>query len=610
MRLKFLYLIIRDFKSFLGVHEMSLDLELGLHFMRGRNLEERRLGSNGSGKSTIWDALVWCLYGYTPAGLRNPDVVPWSGAKKGTRVRLLINVDGKPHVIARTASPNSLKIDGKDVGPEAVVQLVGMSFEVMTNTIILGQGRPLFFDLTPGAKMKLLSDVKGLDRWDERSKRAADATRDLEQEHSKLLGELDGLVRSVKEIAEVIKELEPKQDAWQEEYERRTMAAAKFMRKHGKMLERLQNEVNKADLEYDSAMTEIKALERDISTRNENLFAARTQLVDTRMARADLMEKIARLAKEYKDCEAGKSCPTCGHRLKQDGGISVHRAEIARAIKYAEKELSETKTKGAKLLVAELEKQLDDVKKHLVAFHVKADEAIARQKEKQGVLAELKATHDQLKRAANEGEENPHTKSIRMLRKRHRKLREDYDVVNSDVTSCAQELERTRYWVKGFKDIKLHVIEELLEELEIATAGMLEEVGLTGWEVKYAIERETKSGSTKRALLVLIKSPKSRGLVRWESWSGGEGQRLRVVGALSLASVLLNHAGVRPDMEVLDEPTQHMSEEGIHDLCDYLAERAQAHKRRIFYCDHTSVDGSAFASTITVVRGKDGSKIK
>lgn len=611
MRLRFCHLIIRDFKSFLGRHELDLDLELGVHFMRGRNTFEKRLGSNGSGKSTIWDALVWCLYGYTPAGLRNTDVIPWSGATQATSVTLEIEVNGKQRVIKRTASPNTLKIDKKDVGPEAVVELVGMSFEVMTNTIILGQGRPLFFDLTPANKMKLLSDVKGLERWDDRSKRAADKTRELEREYDALEGEAKGLFATVGELSAAIKALLPKQEQWDVEYAERMDRANEFVRKNGKRMDQLYKDVATADLHYDGAMTEVKQLERDISKRNDNLAEARTKLAAITSRREWLVEKIDRLDAECKSVRPSVSnCPTCGQPLKTHAGLAKHRDGLLSEIKTAEQELSETKTKGAKLLVAELEKQLGDVKKHLDEYHAKAEEALRDHKAKQGELLQLEEQIKQIKWATDEAEENPHTKAIRMLRKRRNKLRADYDAAGADVVSCAKELERTRYWVKGFKDIKLHVIEELLQELELATAGMLEEVGLVGWRVRYVIERETKSGGTTRGLSIMIGSPKSKGkLVKWESWSGGEGQRLRVVGALALASVLLNHAGVTPSMEVLDEPTQHLSDEGVHDLCDYLAERARSHKRRIFYCDHQSVDGMTFASTITVRHDRGGSRI-
>ena len=171
-------------------------------------------------------------------------------------------------------------------------------------------------------------------------------------------------------------------------------------------------------------------------------------------------------------------------------------------------------------------------------------------------------------------------------------------------------MERTRFWVKGFKDVRLYVIEEVLAELELTTNAALEEVGLVGWKVEYSIEKETKSGTIQRGLNVIIHSPATKTPVRWECWSGGEGQRLRIVGALALSQVLLNYAGIETNLEVLDEPTQHLSAEGVRDCCDFLAARAKQLGRQCWYVDHQSVESTRFASVVTVVKDKRGARIE
>jgi ABC-type multidrug transport system ATPase subunit len=60
----------------------------------------------------------------------------------------------------------------------------------------------------------------------------------------------------------------------------------------------------------------------------------------------------------------------------------------------------------------------------------------------------------------------------------------------------------------------------------------------------------------------------------------------------------------------LDEPTQHLSDIGVNDLNDYLAERARQLKRCIFYIDHASVESSKFASVLTIEKGEVGSFLR
>jgi energy-coupling factor transporter ATP-binding protein EcfA2 len=97
--------------------------------------------------------------------------------------------------------------------------------------------------------------------------------------------------------------------------------------------------------------------------------------------------------------------------------------------------------------------------------------------------------------------------------------------------------------------------------------------------------------------------------VRWEAWSGGEGQRLRLIGALALAEVLLAHAGLEPKIEILDEPTRHLSPEGVRDVAEYLILRSQDTGRKIFLVDHQLMDSSQFASTITIAKDRKGSYV-
>ncbi len=110
-------------------------------------------------------------------------------------------------------------------------------------------------------------------------------------------------------------------------------------------------------------------------------------------------------------------------------------------------------------------------------------------------------------------------------------------------------------------------------------------------------------------LQVLIDSPGSVGKVRWQSFSGGERQRLRLIGGLALSEVLLNHAAIQVDLEILDEPTRHLSAEGIRSLCETLPLRAERLERRTFYIDHQAVESVNFSTVTTVQKGNNGSRI-
>jgi DNA repair exonuclease SbcCD ATPase subunit len=262
------------------------------------------------------------------------------------------------------------------------------------------------------------------------------------------------------------------------------------------------------------------------------------------------------------------------------------------AVNAAEKHLSNTRD-----LLVKFRKASDDARDNL-------DAATKRVAELKGQVQGLR---EQL--AQKDEETNPHRMTLRDLRKKQKSLAADIEDCAKEKQSVELRQQRAKFWTKGFKDIRLFVLEEIIEELELNTNAMLDEAGLVGWNVRYELERETARGTVQRGLQILVSSPDSEGMVKWESWSGGEAQRLRIVGALALSETLLNHAGIEISMEVLDEPTQHLSPEGVADLCEYLSDRARRLHRQVFYIDHASIESTAFASVTTIRRDAGGSNI-
>jgi len=204
---------------------------------------------------------------------------------------------------------------------------------------------------------------------------------------------------------------------------------------------------------------------------------------------------------------------------------------------------------------------------------------------------------------------NPHLGQIRDLTRRKNAMKDEIAELEIVHKKLLRRVERTKFWAKGFKDVQLYVVEEVLQELELVSNTLLSEMGLDDWEIKYAIEKETQAGTVQRGLNVTVLSPDNDKPVKWESWSGGEGQRLRVLGALALSEVLLNHAGITTNLEILDEPTRGLSDEGVDDLCRYLALRAEQLNKQCWLIDHAAIPSAQFTSTLTVIRDKKGSRL-
>lgn len=612
VKLVFTSVSIKRFKSF--DDQVTLDLStIGLHFVRGRNEVEPRLGPNGAGKSSIFDALCWCLYGRTPSGLRNTDVKPWAGSGQ-TVVGIRLVVDGVERTVQRTAGPNSFAVDGTEVAYTDASTVIGLSYEVFINTVLLAQAQPLFFDLQPRDKMALFVDVLALDRWEALSDKAADRVKQLERAQSEAKGELLGSQDHLNRTETLLVQTQKRSGEWDTEHKAKIAAGRATLTTDTNLLAKIEPKLAAADILYDGAAMEWKGIDRTRTELRGKVSAARKPHQTALLAQGLIEHTIATLETTLAVDKPTK-CPSCGQSLTKaalamiEEHLAESRATLAKAkadsianaktINKAKANLDAAEKAETVFMasVAELERRMDEAGREVRVL----------QPEVERLRARMVQANDNLSRL--EEETNPYRDPVTTYRKERDSLKIKIDDLTEELAKHERTIERTRFWVKGFKDVRLYVIGEVLAELELTTNALLEEVGLVGWSIVFAVEKETKSGTTSRGLSVLIQSPSSGSPARWEAWSGGEGQRLRLIGALALSEVLLNHAGVQTSLEVLDEPTRHLSGEGVRELVDYLATRAQQLGRATFYIDHNTIESMQFASTITVVKGTKGSTI-
>ncbi len=609
MKLEFDSLEISDFKCF--TTKQTLDFAQrgpGLFFIRGKNEVEPKLGSNGSGKSSALDALCWCLYGRTPGGLKNPDIKSWTGRGTPT-VSLHLELDGDPHEIMRTATTNGLKIDSQEVGSEEAEKLIRLSYDVFTNTVLLAQGQPLFLDRSPKDKMQLFADVLNLERWEDRSAGASTKARELEQLAAELTGEETGLNAALAQVEELLAKAKASSTEWETERRERVAKAAQTLKEQEALLARQKAKLGNADLAWDGAATELKALRaelpklRDELSKHTEAYNAASYALDTKKTEARKIER------EMATLGEAEECPTCGQSLKGTG-LAKHQAELKTQLKKFTAEVATGVAPKLKTTLATARTVLDRATEAADEFERKARKARIELDFLKPQVAELQAQVSALRSGRTEQEEaaNPYQEQVQALRRKSQQAEVQLTELRGDIVKAGRQLERTKFWVKGFKDVKLYLIQEVLQELELTTNAALAEVGLDDWLVEYSVEKETKSGSVQRGINAVVKPAfgNKGGTIRWENFSGGEGQRLRIVGALALSQVLLNNAGVETNFEVLDEPTRHLSEAGVRDLCEFLSDRAKRLEKTTFLIDHTARDGITFVGSVTVVKTAKG----
>ena len=558
---------LTNFRSFTKAQTFVFPQQPGLYFMWGDNQAEPRLGRNGAGKSTLWKALTWLFFGKTSEGLKAGDAANWE-AGKGTAVTLRFWQPqfGPCYTLTRTWSPNSWTLvdehgNSHDLTKDENNPLVGwlrLEFQPFLACILMAQGQPMFLDLPAAAKAALFAEVMALDKWldystkaSERAKAVDTSLRSAEARVSSLRGQLD-TARDADVAAHV--------SDWEQGRQRR--------------LDSLEHE-------YKGLLTRHNDLKDRLSQRA-------TEEDRLRLAYRDAL-RVSEQAQQERDGAKGaapvlapgydrsKECPTCGQSISAHFAVVVDRSSNASKAAKQALELYD----AASTAVRQVQRDIQSVDKALDNLEEREDQVTAEV----NPYLKLQETHA----ATVEKAEQALASALR----EQDHLSSRYSILSG--------------WVRWFKEIRLSLIGEALEQLEIEVNSCVAALGLVNWELRFDVDKETAKGTLQRGFTVSVLSPHNEKAVPWEAWSGGESQRLRLATNMGLANLIRARTGTLLNLEVWDEPTQHMGEQGVMDLLDSLKDRAQVEKRQIWIVDHNTLGYSDFDGQAGVVKTWTGS---
>lgn len=607
-----LSLSIQNFGPFRKLVLFEFPKEPGLYFLWGENQDEPRLGANGAGKSKLWEALVWCWFGKTSRGLKAGDAANWE-AGKGTVVTFSFDRGRGPEQIRRTWGPISWTYTYEDriydLAKDSNHALAALRLDLVSflNCILMPQGEPLFLDLKAEAKAALFAKVMDLDRWVEYSKRSSEMASDAWSIFTRFNSKLKGVEAHLEQMDG--EPLEKLHDEWlhqrEKKFETIELAYAGLLNKEEKAKARMVDaqgaeEMARARLRACLTLEEKAAEAFDEARDDAQEIARKYAVLESRALAA--MNQLNAVADR-------KHCPTCN----QDVAPEVRR----KAISQAQSALDALEEEQSALAVVErahkdaltaCQDRLQGARKDVRVSREVVEEASAQAHtiriEKEGISRRL----DDLQREEESllAEVGPYQALIDQRDEQMAELRRDRDRLRARVDEANEGALRCEGWMKWFKEIRLELISAALNELEIEVNSCVNAKGLSGWEVKFEVDRETQSGSIQRGFNVTIQSPHNSKPVPWESWSGGESQRLRVATQEGLANLIRSRTGATLNLEVWDEPTQWMSGQGVADLLDSLAERARVESRQIWIVDHRSLGYGNFTGSSGVIKSKEG----
>lgn len=344
--------------NFLSYKEAELRLDRnGFILVSGENKNPTDNSlSNGCGKSSLFNAIAWCLTGQTTSGIKDVSNIYLN---ETTSVEVDFNINDDKYKVVRTKNPSNIKIyiNGEDKSGKGIrdgEQLLAEYIPSLTSTlinsvIILGQGLPQRFTAnTPAGRKETLEKLSNSDfmiaeikdRISRRKTYLNNEIRNIEDSKLKLETELNLNKQSIEKteedinnlLAENIKDKEIKLE--EEQYNlgqkklERDRLSEKLTEEEDEVVqikynhsELLSNNLYKVD-EFKSKLTNTDELISEVNELNSEIKVKEQEL-----------EKL----KNIKD-----TCPTCGQKLpdvhvvdttslEQEIGELTHIFDVKRA---------------------------------------------------------------------------------------------------------------------------------------------------------------------------------------------------------------------------------------------------------------------------------------
>ena len=301
-----------------GINFDRKDLTLVL----GENLDLGGDGSrNGTGKTTIINALSYALYGQALSNIRKDNLVNKTNGKNMI-VSLDFVVGTEEYKIERGRKPNILKFYVNDKEQEAsdaaqgdsretqqaIEDILGMSHDMFKHIMALNTYTEPFLSLKANEQRTIIEQLLGITMLSERAEKIKELNRSTKDEITKEEFRIRAVQDANKRIEEQIEALKRRQTLWvtknEEDLEKLTKALASLQKIN--IDEEIQ--AHKDHTSWDQKRKDINDLSGQIS---------RVKLDATREDKA-----IAKISKEV-EVLASNVCHTCGQDFCDDKHKSV-----------------------------------------------------------------------------------------------------------------------------------------------------------------------------------------------------------------------------------------------------------------------------------------------
>lgn len=269
------------------------------------------VGTNGSGKSTILDALTFVLYNKPFRKINKPQLIN-SVNEKDCLVEIDFTIGNKHYKVIRGIKPNIFEIwiDGKVQDQDSAAQdqqkkleegILKLNYKSFTQTVILGSATFVpFMQLTSSHRREIVEDLLDI----------------------KIFSTMNNILKDrMRRTNELIREYSIKKDLVEEKIEMQENFIKDLDKSGQERIQRKENHIKSLDGELVELTEEneilMSKIQDELRPKLEELANTNSTLKKLHSIRAKLEQKIQILVTDHKFFQENTVCPTCTQSIEE-----------------------------------------------------------------------------------------------------------------------------------------------------------------------------------------------------------------------------------------------------------------------------------------------------
>ena len=596
-----------EINNFLSMGFAKLQLaDRGLVLIQGVNKDEDSAVSNGSGKSTVLDAISWAIFGATARGLSGDDVIH---RKVGQSCSVVVKIASGDDIyeIKRTRKDPVLKnaltlsVNGNELSlptmtetDKKIQELVGMNLETFKTVVYCGQEDSVAIPMLTDKQLKeLVEKLAGISGLLE----AYEMAKSRRQQHVSLSATANSMVETLKQeivnLESGIVKAEEDVLKWKVQH---TIRVDDEKRDIERAVISFKADVQSYGVEFakdpTARINEINEILREVGNLNKAFHNAQSA-TNTALSNYNnelttiqaMSAEIERNKSDIIDVQAGTKsyCPVCNRRLdaediiKTVSEIQSNNDKIQEDIEKLKAKLPQLKSlyEEYKRLENEAEKNVPD-SSALVSELNELNNYLNRKKNRYAELASIKATIQNRKEKIIEMEAvvNPQISALQSLQNMLEVKKIKLEEVKKEHEGFMKQItiDDNLVTLFGPTGIRAHILDEITPFLNQQTNKYLSTLSAGNLTAVWSTLTETKTAGLKEKFQIDVKN--ATGGNGYKSLSGGEKRKVNLACTLALQDLVASRTSKSFDIWIGDEIDDALDDTGLELLMNILKEKA------------------------------------